>query len=129
MANPMLQLTSSITAPSLGLDSAVSPPVPSASSNQCVFVRGLRMVDRNTWFRRKILIDVGDGFETVRNPPDSKEKSKFSIFCDSLLQRLSGSNQGGVSAAGAEAIDDIDDECLRQADINEVNGDLSPARL
>lgn len=53
------------------IDVAARPMTPHNSS-QCVFVRGFRMGDRSSWFRRKTVIDVGDGFMTVRKPLEFK---------------------------------------------------------
>lgn len=46
----------------------------SAGSDQCVFLRGFRIGERSTWFKRKALISAGDGFTTVHKPVIRRKK-------------------------------------------------------
>lgn len=66
--------------PSSQITSSISPLAPPSSSNQCVFVRGFRMGNWTTWFRRKALIDVGDDFTTIRKPLDSKNRGDLTTY-------------------------------------------------
>lgn len=60
--------------PGLQVSSHVLPQDPPPNSNQCVFVRGFRIGDRNTWFTRKTNTSMGDGFVTVAKPLDWKQE-------------------------------------------------------
>jgi hypothetical protein len=109
--SPQLALAESIsidelssTQPALS-QSSIHPP----SSNQSVFVRGFQMGERTNWFKRKkTRIDVGNGFETVRKPFDSKKYIMESSINRSPQQHLpssqdAGSLSGNVSRVSMDA--------------------------
>lgn len=115
------------------------PPSSPSPSNQCVFLRGYRMGDRSTWLkRRKIRVDVGTGFMTVRKPLDSKKKDNKDSTTRNASQRslassCGESSQSGMSRSGSQSTEtcrgtyddenfDSDDESTSSvADIDEVH--------
>jgi hypothetical protein len=82
--------------PPLQIVPLIAPP----PATQCVFVRGYRM---GSWFkRRKIRIDVGSGFMTVRKPLDSKKNEKTQHDTGRQSPSLSGagSSRSGTTHGG-----------------------------
>jgi len=78
--------------------------------NQCVFVRGFQIADRITWFkRRKIRIDVGSGFMTVRRPLDPKRKENKDLMAQGgsggSQQQLGTSSTNVTSHLGTQSVD------------------------
>jgi hypothetical protein len=63
--------------------------------NQCVFVRGFRISDRTTFFKRKrtrINLNVGSGFKTVDKPLNSKKWKRSNSTAMDSSQHLEGSH-------------------------------------
>ena len=73
----------------------IAPLVPPTCSDQCVFVRGFHIGDRSTWFRRKTIIDVGDGFMTIRKPLDLKNKENKDLEIRQTQQQYPSPTSGG----------------------------------
>ena len=89
--------------PSLQEPSHEAPLVPPVRSNQCVFVRGFHMGHRDTWFRRRTIIDVGDGLMTIRKPLSLKNKdNKDFIVQQTPRQQLPSLAAGGSSDSSDE---------------------------
>jgi len=95
--------------PSTSTTSRLLPPSPSPPFNQCVFVRGFQMADRTKWYKRKkVRIDVGNGFKTVSRPSGSKHKETKDSTTRGSFQLHSasgGSSESGTSLPGTQSID------------------------
>ena len=117
--------------PSSEITSSLPSLAPPTTFNQCVFLRGFRIADRSIWFKRKNLIDVGDGFTTIRKPWETRkqENEKPPIRGGSLLESSPRSRPLDYEASygGTPSLDADNPEPLSCLESDEVKSQLDVA--